>query len=194
MISREQVKIELGITDTTYDDQIDAKIPQAEAKYREVAGSDFNWMFYCLFASGENSFEPGGLNYSLSSGDNFLSNSPDNPVWQLKYGDIVEGTGVPAGSYITAIDKLENSVTISENFTADGDRIRLTTNIAYYPVVSNIIWYMIGQQSTTAADATNYKSRRVGPLSWVLDDSDINKSYGIPQKLVNAIPKYAGVY
>lgn len=196
MISRDQVKIELGITDTTYDDAIDAKIPQAEAKYREVAGNDFNFMFYATFADSESTFSPGGVDYSSAYGHAFINAypEPDGAIWQLKYGDIVEGDGVPAGAYITSIDKKENQVTISDSFTADGDVITVTTNIAYYPVVSQIVWYMIGQQSTTAADSKEYKSRSVGPMAWTLDDSQINRSYGLPQKIVNAIPKYAGVY
>lgn len=195
-ISQAQVKIELGITSTTYDSAIASKIPQAEAKYREVAGHDFNWMFYVEFTNGESTFKPGGLNYAVKFGDAFLNTQPnrDNPIWQLKYGDIIEGTGITAGTYITAIDTLENEVTVSAPFTANGDRLRVTTNIEYYPVISKIIWFMIGQQTTTKAAELEYISRSVGPLSWTKDGSGINKRYNLPESIVNAIPKYAGLY
>ncbi len=196
MISQAQVKIELGITSTTYDSAITAKIPQAEAKYREVAGNDFNWMFYATYTNTESVFKAGGLDYAVKFGDAFLNSQPtaDSPLWQIKYGDLIEGTGVPAGTYVTAIDKIENEITVSNAFTADGDRLRLTTNISYYPTISQIIWFMIAQQTTTAASAKEYVSRSVGPLSWTLDPSAINKRYGIPEKLVQAIPRYVGVY
>lgn len=195
-ITTAQVKIELGITSSTYDSAIANKIPQAEAKYREIANNNFSWSMFVNFTNTEKTFSPLGEDYSTSYGHAFINVTPssNNPIWQLKYGDIVEGTGIPAGTYITGIDTIENEVTVSAAFTADGDRLKVTTNIAYYPVISNMIWYMIQQQTTTAASAKEYISRSVGPLSWTLDNSAINKRYGLPEKIVQAIPKYAGIY
>lgn len=196
MISLATVKTFLGISDTTYDAAITAMIPIAEAKYREISGYDFNWMIYVQFESGENTFEVGCVDYAVKFGDAFLSGEPakDSSLWQLRYGDIIEGTGIPAETYITAIDTFENTVTVSANFTADSDRMRVTTNISYRPIMSQLIWYMISQQSTTAIDTKDLKSKKVGPLSVTFADDEINSSFGVPMKIVNSILKYAGIY
>lgn len=195
-ISRTEVKTQLGISNADYDTDIDNNIPIAEAKYRQIAGYDFNFPVFVTFNSGENTFTVGGLEYAIKYGDVFLNSypSPNSEIFEINYGDIIEGTGIPAGTYITGIDKIENEVTVSANFTADGDRIKITTNIAYYPVISGMIWYMIGQQSTTAQDVKQISSKRVGPLAITYAPEEIDSLHGIPKKFVNAIPKYAGVY
>ena len=196
MITLAQVKTYLGITANTYDALITAMIPIAEAKYREIAGYNFNWMIYATFADGATTMEIGGVDYAINYGDAFINSQPgrDSAIWQLNYGDLIEGAGVPAGTYITAIDTIENEVTVSAAFTADGDRIRITTNISYYPVISSLIWFMVGQQSTTAQDKSNISSQTLGSMSITYDNSNISKRYGVPEKIVSAIPKYAGVY
>ena len=195
-ISRTEVKTQLGLKTTSYDAQIDSLIPIAEAKYREIAGTDFNWPLYVDFTSGQTTFKPGRLNFGVPFGDAFIDVVPDqdSPIFQIKFGDIIEGTGIPAGTYVTSIDKINDQVTVSSAFTANGNTMSVTTNIEYYPVISSIIWYMIGRQSTTSQDEKEFSSKTVGPLSISLTTGQANTRFGIPQKIVDAIPKYAGVY
>ena len=188
MISLATVKTFLGLTgDATYDASITAMIPIAEATYREIAGSDFNNYFAASYYSGETSIQTG-------AGFNFSTPNPNSPVMVVKYGDIVTGTGIPAETYITAIDKLNGTITISDTTTDNGAAFYVTTNIKYRPVISGLIWYLIGQQSTTAKDTQAVKSKSVGPLALSYADGEINTTYGVPQKIVDAIPKYVGLY
>jgi len=187
MISLETVKTFLGLTDSTYDAQITAMIPIAEAKYREIAGSDFNNYCAASYYSGDTTIQLGG-------GFNFETPNMDSGVYVLGFGDIVTGTGIPDETYITAIDKINGQITLSDTLTDSGAAIYGTTNISYRPVVSGLIWYLIGQQSTTAQDEKTVTSKSVGPLSLTYADGEVNSMYGVPQKIVDAIPKFAGIY
>ena len=173
MISLATVKTALGLTDSTYDAKITATIPQAEAKYREIAGYDFNAYMSVTYASGST---------TITMGSN---------IYKLSYGDIVTGTGIPAETYITAVDKRNNRVTISEQTTDASDHMYVTTNIAYIPTIARMVWFMIGEQSTTIEK--DVASKSVGPLSITYGKGEYNSVYGLPQKIVDAIPKYVSM-
>lgn len=186
MISLATVKTFLGLNVTTYDAQITALIPIAEAKYREIAGFGFNSYFPYSYASGTT---------TLTLGTEFFSNNNVADVlYTLVFGDIIEGTGIPAESYITAINKSNGTITISAQTTSGSDNFIISTNISYRPVMASMIWYMIGQQSTTAQSAKQVASKSVGPLSITYAPGEINTAYGLPHKIVNSIPKYASLY
>ena len=162
-------------------------IPIAEAKYREIAGSDFNNYFAASYFTAETTIQLGG-------GFNFDTPNMDSSVYVMKYGDIVTGTGIPNETYITAIDKLNGQITLSDTTTNSGAAVYVTTNISYRPVISGMIWYLIGQQSTTAQDEKEVDSKSYGPVSIKYSKGEVNTMYGVPQKIVDAIPKYSGVY
>ena len=187
MISLATVKVFLGLTDGTYDAEITAMIPIAEAKYREIAGSDFNNYFPASYYSSETTIQ-------LGAGFNFDTPNMDSPVYVMRFGDIVTGNGIPDETYITAIDKLNGQITLSDTTTDTGAAVYVTTNISYRPVISELIWYLIGRQDTTAIDEKGVDSKSYGPVSLKYAKGETNTYYGVPQKIVDAIPKYAGVY
>ena len=195
-ISLAQVKIELGlVSNATYDAQITAEIPKAEAKYRTISGNAYLFEMFATFTNTELTFKVGGLDYAVKYGDAFLNTYPteNSEIFEMKFGDIIEGTGIPADTYITGIDKIDNEVTVNNAFTADGDRLTITTNIEYYATISAMIWYQIGKQSTTAQDLKEISAKSVGPLSVTFSNADINLQYGYPSKIIDAIPKFVGL-
>ena len=179
-VTKERVKSELGILDNRDDAKITANIPLAEAKYRAIANYGFNSQFYADINTGDTTLE--------------LSTHEDSPLYRLTYGDIIGGGGAPDETFITDINKRDGIVTLSEAFTEDADYFILGQNVQYYPVISSLIWYMIGQQSTTAQGGKGVISRTVGPLSVTFDKSAINTRYGIPDSIAMNIPKYESVY
>jgi len=181
------VKTFLGLTDTTYDAQITAMIPVAEAKYREVAAYGFNSYFDGNWDSGESIISVGGFDMSHTTDTN-------SQIYLLQFGDILEGDGIPNETYITALNKTTGTISISNDTTDSGVDLYVTTNIAYRPVISEMIWYLIGRQDTSVIDTQAVKSKSVSPLSVTYADNEINSTYGLPQKIVDAIPKYAGMY
>ena len=182
MISLATVKTALGIENTDNDAKITATIPQAEAKYREVAGYDFNTYLVAFYSANSTTITLGGD----------ISEVPvDSPVHYLKYGDIITGTGIPAETYITSVDKRNNRVTISAQTTDASDHMYVTTNISYVPTIARMIWFMIGEQSTTIEK--DVASKSVGPLSITYGKGEYNSVYGLPQKIVDAIPKYVSM-
>lgn len=188
MISLTTVKTYLGLSDTTYDAKITAIIPAAEAKYREIAGYDFNAYMQASYDSGASYITLDGI-FSFDGLPNMNSDT-----YLVNYGDIIIGTGIADETYVTSIDKRYGKINISAATTSAGTEIYISTNISYRPIISGMIWYMIGQQSTTAQNEKQVKSKSVSPLSVTYADGEINSVYGIPQKFVNAIPKYAGIY
>ena len=180
MISLTRVKLQLGIGNTTYDTAITRNIPICEALYREISGNRFvTWI---------------AESYSSGNDTILLDNKKDSIIHLLKYGDLLTGTGFPDETYITAIDEINGEITLSEDLTADGVEFVKSTNISYWPVISAMIWYKISQASTTAQDTPVINSKSVGPLSVSYAADEINQRYGLPQKIVAAIPKYAGAW
>ena len=180
-VTKERVKIEIDIssTNTTYDADITATIPKAEARYRTVANFNFSTQFITTYASGDNTF-------TLSTHSDSLAND-------LNYGDLIDGVGVPDETYITDIDTINGIITVSEDFTDSGTTLILCQNIEYWPVISALVWYMMSKQSTTSILTTNIKSKSVGPLSITYDNSNINRRYGIPESIVQSIPQYGAL-
>jgi hypothetical protein len=179
IVTKDRVKIELGVTDTSLDIKITETIPKAEARYRTIANFNFNTQFITTYVTGTNHFT--------------LSSCPDSLIFDLNYGDLIEGTGVPAEAYITTIDKINGLVYVSEDFTDGGDSLSLAQNISYWPVISSVVYYLIGKQSITNQNKKEVLSKAVSPLRVSFDKSSINQRYGLPENLVQSIPSYGAL-
>ena len=179
IINLNRVKSELGIVVNDYNEDITKTIPKAESKYRLIANYNFNWQFSASYTSGESQFT--------------VDLSPDSPMYELSYGDLINGDGVPAETYVIDIDFCTGIITTNNAFTDDGTELFKCQSIEYWPVISSIIWYMIGKLSTSNQNTAGIVSKSVGPLSYTFDKSSINSRYGLPESLVQSIPSYAGV-
>ena len=199
IITLARVKTELGITNGTYDAQITALIPTAEAKYRQIANYNFSSQFVLSYKNGDSFFTPGSIDYSFRWGDAYLSvgPNPNSIIYDLFYGDLIEGTGVDPETYITSVDKINNKVYVNNAFTADGDNLIFAQNISYWSTISAMIWFLIGKQSITNQDTFIVSSRSVGPLSVSFDAASLKSAsvsrYGLPESIINAIPVYASM-
>ena len=183
IITLAQVKAQLGLTDTTYDTQISAKIPIIDAKVKAICQNEFNQQFYA----------------TTKTGSNLITGLITQPIKDLSTGQIITGDGIPDGAYITDIYKGYSttelstpSIRLSEAATATATvYIYAGFNIAYHDVVSKGIWWMIDGTSTKIND-TAFKSRSVGPLSISRSDKDnkIDGKSGMPAWFVKALPRW----
>jgi hypothetical protein len=183
------VKTELGIADGTYDAAITAKIPQAEARFRQVAGYDFNHVFV--------------PEYNTGSDEITIPAGPNSIINDINYGDIILSPNHPDGTYIIQNFKIPVTGTfgtyytlkLSQNATATSTEAEtvLCYNISHYPVLSQIVWYMIDEQDVDKVGEKGVASKRIGPVSTSYGPADINQTYGLPNKIVQQVPKYASM-
>ena len=179
IITKERVKIEIGTTETTYDDRIAATIPNAESKFRQIAGFGFSVDFYADYTSTENTF--------------LLPVEPNSIIYKLRYGNLIDGVGVPSETYITDINTTTGIVTVSNAFTSDGTKLVLCQDISYWSTISQMIMYLISKKTATAGTAKEVTRKSVGPLSVTYDKSAISSKWGIPESIVNSIPVYGSL-
>lgn len=190
------VKNELGITDGTYDSEITERLPFAEAKFRQVAGSQFRQVL-CVF------YDSGSPLMKVYQG-------PDSQINYINYGDIIISEDFPSGTYVIenyrqpsyneSIDengivyelRLSGNATVDSS-TAGSDAI-LSYNISHYAVLSQIVWYMIQEMSIAKVGESSIQSKRIGPVSINYGSGDINQRFGLPNKIVQQIPKYQSMY
>jgi len=195
-LTLEIVKNELSITDTDSDDAITERIPFAEAKFRQVAGYQFRYVL-CLI-------------YDDSSDVIKVYQDPNSDIDFIDYGSIILSEDFPDGTYV-----LENYRTPSYNVSAgsecivyelkvsaestaasssSGSDAILCYNISHYSVLSQIVWYMISEMDITKVGEKGVKSKSVTPLSVTYGDGDMNQRFGLPNKIVQQVPQYAGMY
>ena len=186
------VKEQLGIDNTDSDAAITAKIPEAEAKFRQVANYDFNYVFCPIYDTASDTIK--------------VYRGPNSEIDHIKYGDIILSAGHPQGTYVTQNFKIpQNDVNglyyelkVSQDSTAASSSIGTETilcyNISHYAVLSQLVWFMIGEQSTSKVGKPGVKSKKAGPISTTYSDGDMNQIHGLPNKIMRQIPKYMSGY
>lgn len=193
-LTLEIVKNELGISpgDTTYDAQITERLPFAEAKFRQVANYDFNSVVTMFYDSGSDEIR--------------VWKGPNSNVDYLRYGDIILSADHPDGTYVIQNYRIPQynyqsdeggiyyDLKVSNNATDDSDGygsdVVVCYNISNYAVLSQIVWFMIGEQDTSKVGEAGLRAKSVGPLSVTYSDGDMNQRFGLPNKIVQQIPKY----
>ena len=191
-LTLEIVKSELGITEDTYDAKITERIPYAESKFREIANYQFNYVFCPVYESGSNIIK--------------VYQGANSQIELINYGDIILSPNHADGTYVTQNFKipqydedgsyyeLKVSTNATDNSDTYGTEAVLCYNQSHYAVLSQIVWYMIGEQDTSKVGEKGVKSKTYGPVSVTYGDGDVNQTYGLPNKIVNQIPKYEGMY
>jgi len=180
IITKDIVKSMLSILDNNQDIKIDTYIPIAEGKFREIANYSFNAGVTVSGLKDANFFEPADL-------------GPDSFIYYLKFGDIVEGANITPGTYIISIDILAGRVYLSSILLDDIEALMLGQNISYYPTISALVYFLMNKGTQAAQNQKEITSKSVGPLSISFSEQAINKTFGLPQVIVDAIPKYAGL-
>lgn len=212
IITREQIKTYLGIADTSQDAAIDAILPALEAKVKEITRREWNLQLRANI-DGTQYVEVRSIGSDPFT-DSFLSSSWSvGKDWQLdtigeylKTGQQVEGTGIPAGAYITgvydrrvavgSITYTAPVVKLSASATATGT-IDFTVgfNIAYHRTVAKLAIWMINDQSVETPSA-QVQSKTLGDASvtYATDSSDLDGKYGVPRWAVVGLPRYGRGY
>lgn len=207
IITRDKVKTYLGISDTSLDAQIDLYIPLVDSITRQIIGGDFESYVVAKTVDASDQVIVTAIEYkTIRSGnyfpdvkfrngyerDNAGINQPyviDETASFFTSGQRIEGTGIVADSYITAVDKYSNTLTISANATASGEiTAQIGFPIGLEPMVAKMVQWMIDQTNQT----TNLKSvdsKTIGPVSvnFGSQDSDIDGRYGAPSWYVKAM-------
>lgn len=208
VITRDQVKAQLGITDSSLDAQIDAKLPIIDAKVKQITGNKFNMQIDVTLTNGVNMATVSSINDYLY-GDNRGSSCAYNRNYivetlqeHLNIGDQIEGDGIPAETYIEELYYNGSHVTINDtqytvpaiklsaNATESGIKeLFLGINIGYHDIIAKGVQYLITGTSQSLPQ-NRLKSKSLPPLSVVYADSTVSKTYGMPNWFVEALPTY----
>jgi hypothetical protein len=198
VITRDQVKAQLGILDTSLDTQIDSKLPIIDAKVKQISNSRFNFQVNATLTSGSDIATISSLSLPTSTWKYTL----DDIEEYLMVGDQIEGDGIPAESYISELYYNGSYVTLggtqytipaiklSANATETGIKeLFLGINIGYHDIIAKGVQYLITGTSQSLPQ-NRLKSKSLPPLSVTYADSTVNKTYGMPNWFVEALPTY----
>lgn len=198
VITRDQVKAQLGITDSSLDASIDLKLPIIDAKVKQISNNKFNFQINANLTSGSDIATISSLGLPTSN-------------WRWKFDDIeeyiyigdqIEGDGIPADSYISELYYNGSYVTLN-NIQYTVPAIKLSANaieggikelfvginIGYHDIIAKGVQYLITGTSQSLPQ-NRLKSKSLPPLSVTYADSTVNKTYGMPNWFVEALPKY----
>ncbi len=209
VITRDQVKEQLGITDASLDTQIDSKLPIIDAKVKQITNNRFNMQISAQMTTGSNivtlsTSNRYPYNYSNSIGVKTNRNlySIDDLEEYVMTGDQLSGDGVPAETYIEETYYNGSYVTISNTqyqvpaiimsnvATETGlKEMFLGTNIGYLDIIAKGVQYLITGTSQSLPQ-NRLKSKSLPPLSVTYADNTVNKTYGMPNWFVEALPTY----
>lgn len=215
VITRDKCKELLGITDSTYDARIDAKIPYIDAKVKQITGNKYNYQIFGRTTTGSQYIEIYGILVSeryyafTNRGRERLIqiSGINNPFWlddieeYIEIGQLISGDGIPADAYIEEItyngDILDVSgiqydvpaIKLSSAATATNTSARLFIgiNIAYQDIIAKGIKYLINTTNDSVGGRT---VTSVGTVSYSDHDSKIDGKYGMPSWFVKAFPRY----
>jgi len=219
VITLTKAKELLGITGTTQDAAITAKLGIIDAKVKLISQNNFNYQF-----GGDTTLDSNIISvYALADNynDNFVYKNGDwynkqtsgimNPYIysdiseNLSPGQLISGDGIPADSYIneitkngttlniTGLDYYVTYITISANCTATETGVIITggISIGYQDVIAKGIQHLINQTNSKVSDST-WTSRSIGGVSVSRGTADVSmeNKYGMPAWFVKGLPRY----
>lgn len=203
VITREQVKTQLGILDTSLDTQIDSKLSIIDAKVKMITNNKYNMQVTTQLISGSNMATISSINNkNLYWGKSYNNNgyAIEDLGDYLQIGDQIEGDGIPSstyieelyfnGQYVTVSGKqyVVPAIKLSANATENGlQEIFLGINIGYHDIIAKGVQYLITGTSQSLPQ-NKLKSKSLPPLSVTYADSTINKTYGMPNWFVESFP------
>lgn len=220
VITRDQVKLYLGVADTSIDAEIDRYIPIVDAAVKQITRSKWNQRYSLSTTSGSligRIFPVDAFNdpdIHLRTSDNVGNPQSLSRVGDtLEPGQTVTATNVPNNTHFvdvfiqeyTDTESVVNrfysynkivTVELSNAATATGSAIAIVgINISYLPVIAKGINWFIAQENRTNPSG-GFRTKRVGPLTLTRAeiDSEMDGRYGVPVWLVKALPKYVRGY
>jgi len=199
VITLSKTKELLGLSVTTYDAEITAKIPYVDSVVKQITNNIWNWQIDGNTTDGSPYIEIGSIR-------NYAGCQPDDIYEYIEIGMLAEGENIPSGAYVSEIytplslpitlggaEYTTPVIKLSGNATADETAalIYLGIPIGYQVIIAKGIWYMIQQTSTTLPEV-GISSRSFGPLSvdYSEKDSQIDGRYGMPSWFVKSFPQY----
>lgn len=215
VITRDQVKRYLGVTDTSLDTQIDQYLPIVDAAVKQITRRKWNdrYRISTTATSTEARVLPAGDDFGDTDARRMRTSNIGNPYSLSFTGDTLEpGQSVTGDNFATdthlvdvfiqeyrdyshrVFSQFNKLITIelSKPATATGTEVAIVgMNVAFFPVISKAVNWFIAQENRTNPDAA-FRTKRVGPLTLTLADLDaqIDGRFGVPSWLVKALPKY----
>ena len=224
VITLAKCKTLLGIADGSQDDAITANIPIIDSKVKQITNYRYNDQITgdvvtdVLYVP-VRGFLCGGIWYTYRSGRNWARKTNDR-VWcsginndwviddleeYIQVGQLIEGDGIPADTYIDEVyynggtvtfNDVEYSVPViklSVVPTADGSQLFIGVTIGMQTTIAKGIQFLINGTSTTLP-SNSLASRSLGPSSksFAGKDQEIDNKFGMPAWFVKAFPQYQG--
>lgn len=215
VITLAKTKELLGIADTSQDTVISAKIPYIDSLVKRITRNRYNLKVYgdttldspymavrsiLTFDDTEYVYERESRRF-VSGINNYCFY--DSLSEFLEIGQLIEGTGIPADTYIDEVyyngnpfndgtdDYAIPTIKLSANATetTESGIAYIGINIAYQPVIAKGIQYLINKTSTTLPGRT---ISSVGTVSYAGEDNRVDGRYGMPSWFVKALPRYVG--
>lgn len=178
LITKTTVKTQLGLTDTTYDDDITAAIPIVSSDVRRILNQDYEKYVLAVFDSSAATIDFGVVRQQRE-------NIYDSKPISYSLGQVVYHPNIPEDTYLQSFDPSNGLYTLSNTPTDSGDYVYPTVLLGQWPTISKMIWYRIGATGTSDVNSENLKSVSYGPVSKTYADSEINKQWNYPQKLID---------
>ena len=209
IITVDQIKTLLGLSDSTYDADLTALLPALDAKVKEITGKGWNLQIRGRIDGTAN------MEVRTIGTDPFLDAYPSNTHsigvnWSvddvadyITAGQSVTGDGIPDDTFINDVFIHRRTiggktyqaplVELSQSATATGDiDIEVGFNRAYHRIVAKLAWWMLQDQSTdTPAGSVASKSLGDISVSYSTAGADLDGRYGVPMWAVRGLPRYA---
>lgn len=220
VITLEKTKELLGITDTSQDTQITAKIPIIDSKVKQITNNRYNYMIIGDITVGSPYVTVSSVYSNNMKCDYYYRNgyygyrrdginnhcTYDSIEEYLEVGQLISGTGIPADSYIDEVyyngdvfdDGIDTfsvpTIKLSANATATTGSVRiyLGINIGYQDIIAKGIKFLIDGTSSILP-TSGISSKSIGPVSVSYSSASqkLDNKYGMPAWFVSGLPKYA---
>jgi len=217
VITLAKTKTLLGISDTSQDAVITAQIPIIDSKVKDITNNRYNdqiigdvtvdVLYVPVYG-----FTCNGVNYKYRSGRVWCSGINndyfiDDLEEYLKVGQLIEGEGIPAETYIDEIyynsgsiefDGVTYSVPVIKlsvvpTETNVSAQLFIGVTIGMQTTIAKGIQYLINQTSTSLPSNSLASKSILGvSKSFAGKDQEIDNKYGMPSWFVKAFPQYQG--
>lgn len=195
IITRDEVKANLGITDSSQDAKIDQFIPVVDAAVRSYTNNNYKQRMHANVVTGSADVKIVPAIYACD-GDiiDYSSLCYKYPGYNLskwlQVGQRMKGTGITEGTYITDVDDDLSTITLSAVATADYNGLVYgTSTVAEGFTFSKMVMDLI-DQNNTSVDAGGVQSITEGPTSVTYQKGASDKINGISRGLFAGLKRY----
>jgi hypothetical protein len=208
IITREQVKTYLGITNTAEDDAIDAILPVVDAKVKEITRRNWTLQLKATIDGTANAeirtvgTDPFLDAYPATSRSVGVNWSVDSVHEHIHAGDSITGDGIPDDTYVTNVYSIRRtaggrtysapSIELSNAATLWKDvDVVVGFNRAYFPIVAKLAWWMVNAQNQQLPSAS-VASESVGDISVSYSQvgAELDGRFGVPAWAIKGLPRY----